>query len=101
MEIKRKNNETWITLEDTLDIGNVADLINSIKIAVKRKPPIVIDAGNVSRIHAAAMQVLLAFVYALNEKETSYRWQQPSEVLQSAAAILGLEQELNLDNGQG
>lgn len=96
VEIKRKNNATWVTLASTLDVGNVVELKNGIKKAVNRKPPFVIDASNVARLHGAAIQVLLAFTMLLREKEHDFRWHEASDQLLSASRSLGLIQKLGL-----
>ena len=94
--LERKDNETWVTLDESLDVSDIGEFRNTMKKVVLRKAPIILDGSAVTRIHTAALQVLLALVKAIKSKDKSFRWESVSEPLLSAATTLGLEKELGL-----
>jgi len=95
--LERKNNETWISLDENLDVSNISEFRSTMKKAVLRKAPYTLDGSAVTRVHTAALQVLLALITAIKSKDKSFRWESASEPLVSAATALGLEKELGLN----
>jgi anti-anti-sigma regulatory factor len=57
---------------------------------------IVVDAQALERIDTAALQLLVLFRRELEHHGGALAWRGTNEVLQEAAALLGLEQSLNL-----
>ena len=57
---------------------------------------IVLDAQALERIDTAALQLLVLFRRELEQHGGALAWRGANEVLREAAALLGLEQSLNL-----
>ncbi len=57
---------------------------------------IVVDAGALERVDTAALQLLVLFRRELEQAGGALAWRGANEVLREAAALLGLEQSLNL-----
>ncbi|MGN6705340.1 MAG: STAS domain-containing protein [Rhodanobacter sp.] len=57
---------------------------------------IVIDAQALERVDTAALQLLVLFRRELEHNGGALAWRGANEVLREAAALLGLEQSLNL-----
>lgn len=60
--------------------------------------PVTLAAGEVTRLHAASLQVLAAFVRTRHTAGQATAWQDPSAELRAAANKLGLLQLLGLPN---
>jgi anti-anti-sigma regulatory factor len=58
---------------------------------------ITIEAGAVQRVDAAGLQLLTAFVQAVETRNGCIRWQAPSAALRDGARLLGLAGALGLD----
>jgi len=63
---------------------------------VLQRGEIVLDAGALERVDTAALQLLLLFRRELEHHGGALAWRGTNEVLHEAAALLGLEQSLNL-----
>ncbi|MEO8808965.1 MAG: STAS domain-containing protein [Rhodanobacter sp.] len=66
-------------LQDTMDRGDI-----------------VVDAGGLERIDTAALQLLVVFRRELERSGGELRWHGTNQTLHEAAALLGLEELLNL-----
>lgn len=58
--------------------------------------PVAIDAGSVTRISTASVQLLLAFVHCRNGAHRSTHWLAVSPALVESATWLGLAERLHL-----
>ena len=58
--------------------------------------PVTLAAGEVTRLHAASLQVLVAFVRSRTKAGQATAWQEPSAELRAAAQKLGLVSMLGL-----
>ncbi len=58
--------------------------------------PVVLDAEHVERVDTAALQVLSAFFHDAGAHDQVVRWHLPSQNLQRAAALLGIQEILGL-----
>ena len=94
--LERKNDETWVCLDENLDVSTISEFRSTMKKVVTRKAPYVLDGSAVTRVHTAALQVLLALITTIKSKDKSFRWESASEPLSSAAATLGLKKELGI-----
>ena len=61
--------------------------------------PVTLSGGEVTRLHAASLQVLAAFVRARSQAGHATRWLDPSRELRAGAARLGLLPLLGLTPG--
>lgn len=59
---------------------------------------IVLDAGEVMKIDAAGLQILLSFYRTAEKFHKSVQWRNPSNEMIDCAAILGVSKALALDN---
>ena len=90
MTIKRQKNQTRLELGAALDISQARNLYESLEKSLKRKPPLILDAGGVERVDTAAIQVLAAFCHMAREKGLEVSWDTPSITLRRAAEMSGL-----------
>lgn len=87
---------TGIKLPSDLGIENASQLYGEMLAHVDDARPVVLDAADVSRIHAAALQLFCMFCQDRRNAGYETRWQAPSETLKSAAALLGITTLLQL-----
>jgi anti-anti-sigma factor len=90
LNIKRQKGQTRLQLAPVLDISEVRNLHKSLSKAMKRKPPLVLDASQVERIDTAAIQILAAFCHSIRESDIEISWHKPSINLRRAAESMGL-----------
>lgn len=86
-----------IVLEPDLGIEAATRLRAQLAPALGQKKQVAVDAGAVSRLHGAAMQVLVAFVRAREAAGRKTRIQDPTPALRDAARAMGLASTLGLD----
>ncbi|MDT8453100.1 MAG: STAS domain-containing protein [Gammaproteobacteria bacterium] len=85
-----------LVLESSLVINNANGFYESLKELAAGEQTIEIDASKVEIIDSAILQLLVAFVLDLSEKDIPLSWHQPSENLLNKASILGLTEKLGL-----
>jgi ABC-type transporter Mla MlaB component len=61
-----------------------------------REGPVVLDARDIARVHSAALQLFCMFCRDRRAAGRDTHWHEPSEVLRSAAALLGVTTLLQL-----
>ena len=88
---------TAIALEPDLGIEAATRLHAQLAPALGHKKQVAIDAASVSRLHGAAMQVLVAFVRARAAAGRKTRINDPSPALRDAARAMGLSSTFGLD----
>lgn len=86
-----------IALEPELGIESAARLHAQLAPAIDQKRQVVLDAASVSRLHAASMQVLVAFVRERRDAGRKTRFNDPTAELRQAANALGVGTILGLD----
>lgn len=96
LEVDRHGGSTRLTLSGSMDISRAGDLKKELGKTLRRKPPLLIDCSGVERVDTAGVQVLLAFAGAAEEKGVELVWQSPSESVQNAFRIMGLEKIIGL-----
>lgn len=85
-----------IELPAELGIEGAAELYRQLLEQVDAPTPVVLDAHDVARVHTAALQLFCMFCRDRRQAGRETRWQQPSEALRSAAALLGVTTLLQL-----
>lgn len=85
-----------LRLEAALDIAHAAQFKTTLDTALSGEKSLSLDGGEVSRVDAAGLQLLLAFVRQCKALEIELSWDSASETLRDAAAGLGLAQALQL-----
>lgn len=88
-----------IVLSESVEISNIGVLQQQLEEALKVEQSILIlDAQRVSRVDAAALQLLAVFYREARAQGYSVRWQNPSSAMRHAVAWLGLAGWLELKN---
>ena len=86
-----------VCLSDSLDIATIEPLYRLLETALAAKQSaLVLDAGQVSRVDAAALQLLAVFCREARMQGYSVRWKNPSGALSRAAGWIGLADWLEL-----
>jgi anti-anti-sigma factor len=85
-----------LLLEKHLEMKNVQELAERFAAALAEATRVVLDGSVVSRIDGAGLQLLMAMVHTARQRGVEMAWRQPSATLREAAALLGLEAELDL-----
>jgi len=87
--------EAW-TLDADLGIDHTASLREQLARRIEDAEPVVFEAGDVQRLHASTLQLLLMFCRDRHAAGRSTVWRNPSTSLQAAAKTVGLATHLQL-----
>jgi anti-anti-sigma regulatory factor len=79
-----------LSLDACLDMRAAAALKSELLQGLAMAKPLLIDAGAVSRMSTACVQVLTAFIFAARKAGTPLTIKNPSSVFETAFANLGL-----------
>ncbi len=79
-----------LRLEAELGIEQAASLRAQLAQRLEDAKTVVLDAGEVQRIHTAAMQLFCLFCGDRRSAGREVSWHRPSPALRSAAALLGV-----------
>lgn len=87
-----------ITLPESLTVAHAHALHDEAEALLnkERAEELIVHADKVSRADTAGLQLLLAISKAAKERQIPLSWDQPSEKLVQVAAILGLNETLEL-----
>jgi len=85
-----------VNCQDSLDISIVTDLGNELKLALDNGQSIQLQAAEVGKADAAALQLLCAFFLDAQVHGIDVEWIEPSEQLVAAASLSGLDEHLGL-----
>lgn len=86
-----------VCLSDSLDIATIEPLYRQLETALAAKQStLLLEAGQVNRVDAAALQLLAVFCREARTQGYGVRWQNPSSALCRAAAWVGLADWLEL-----
>lgn len=85
-----------IALESELDIAMVRGLYERLQALLEQSGQVVLDAGSVQMIDAAALQTLAAFIQAAGARGIDTQWKDVSAKMHEAASLLGLQGHLRL-----
>lgn len=80
-----------------LDVAGVGALRPKLLDALQTPGPFEIDGQAVQKIHAAGLQLFLAFMSEARSQGLSAKWRNPSPALVEGARLLGLTDSLGLD----
>jgi len=85
-----------IECNEALDVSVASDFKALLQQATSQNAPIVLDASQVERIDGAALQLMTAFFLEVEESGLNVTWRNPTEALQHAANLSGLNEVLHL-----
>lgn len=80
-----------------MDIAGVSPFYEFLR-SLGDEQTLVFKADEVERIDTATLQLLVAFVRDATNRQVSVNWQSPSAVIYEAAALLGVSNELGLED---
>lgn len=86
-----------LKLDADLGIEHAAALREQLAAHVDDAGPVVLEAGDVQRLHTASLQLFLMFCQSRRAAGRSTVWRNPSTSLQAAAKVLGLAALLQVD----
>mgnify|MGYP006137257901 CR=1 FL=1 len=92
---KSRQNAT-IRLPAELGMEGMRDLYAQLLACVDSAAPVTLEAGEVQRVHGAALQLFCSFFRDRGRAGRETRWNQPTDALRSAAALLGLTELIQL-----
>ena len=88
--------KTVINCEPTIDISAAQSLYEHLSNALKNSHEVEINAGDVTRVDTAILQVFTAFMLESKSRDQSVTWNAVSDVFYTSANLLGLVKDLNL-----
>lgn len=95
--MSNENNDMQIiNCQDSLDISIVGSLGDELKVALDTGHPVQLQANEVCKADAAALQLLCAFFLDAQAHGINIEWINPSDELRRAASATGLSQHLSL-----
>ena len=89
-----------VVLDGRLDISRAGELRDRMLQVLEHNDDVELDAGGVTLVDSAALQVLLAFVRGCAARGMSIHWKTTSDALEEAVRLLGLAGLLGLDTAQ-
>lgn len=90
--------EVVVNCGSSLDISMVKNLSDELQSALSQDKPVVLDGEDVENADGAAMQLLFAFFHDAKAKGLELSWKEPSETLKRSASLLGMTDQLLLNN---
>ena len=88
--------ESHINVGSQLGIEDAASLHQQLCAAVDEPRTVVLEGRDVSDIHTAALELFCLFCRDRRSAGRETRWQEPSETLRAAAALLGITSLMSL-----
>lgn len=95
-ESNDKAAKTVINCEPTVDISAAQTLYGHLSNAIANNHNVEINAGDVTRVDTAVLQLFTAFMLESKNRDQSVTWNAVSDVFYASAKLLGLVKELNL-----
>lgn len=93
---KARKESTVIKLPAELGIEQATGLRETLLKGLAEAKKVTLDASEIQRIHAAALQLFIMFSKDCRDTGREYAWREPTTVLRSAAALLGATTLLSL-----
>jgi len=87
-----------IVLNETLDISLIHDFYTNLRNAMKSSSTVEIDAGNVSRIDTAALQLLCSWHQSAKDKGINILWKNTGGYFYQCAKLTGLHTVLGISD---
>jgi len=91
-----QNDKQMINCHGSLDISMVGTLGDELKVALDSGQTVQLQAGEVAKADAAALQLLCAFFLDAQVHGIDIEWIDPSDELRHAASATGLSEHLGL-----
>ena len=88
--------ESHIQIGSQLGIEDAASLHQQLCAAVDEPRTVVLEGRDVRDVHTAALELFCLFCRDRRSAGRETRWQEPSEALRSAAALLGITALMSL-----
>jgi phospholipid transport system transporter-binding protein len=88
-----------VALQAQFSIALVTDLHTRLLPFLQQKESVEIDASEVELVDTAALQLLVAFVKALRDRDVTVNWNKPSDTFCETARLLDLSDLLGLEQG--
>lgn len=85
-----------IRLPAELGMDGMRELHAQLLASVDSSAAVTLEAGDVQRVHGAALQLFCSFFRDRGRAGRETRWNQPTDALRSAAALLGLTELIQL-----
>jgi anti-anti-sigma factor len=89
-------NTKTVNLHSVLDISKTSELREQLLDLLESGTPTVLNAAEIERIDAAAMQLLSAYAAAADAAGIKFEWTAVSAALQEAAQLTGLADSLHI-----
>ncbi len=99
MRIEETHTETIIYCGLVVNLLSVVEQKAILVQALQIKKPICLEAGEISKIDTAGIQLLLNFILTAAKANLRWRWKNPSVHLVSISELLGLDQVLAFKQG--
>jgi len=93
---EEKKEPQIINCQDSLDISIVSNLASELKVALDSGQAIQLNAADVGKADAAALQLLCAFFLDAQTHGIDVTWLDPSDALINSASATGLTEYLGL-----
>ena len=93
---RKSRQNASIRLPAELGMDGMRDLHAQLLAAVESSAPVTIEAAEVQRVHGAALQLFCCLFRDRARAGRETRWNQPTDALRSAAALLGLTELIQL-----
>ena len=94
----KKKRALSLKCADMLTIAQAREYHDKLGKALAEDRSVVIEASEVERIDAAMLQLFCAYRFASQEKGLEMRWKGVSEAMTDSARLLGLHDELGLQD---
>jgi anti-anti-sigma regulatory factor len=93
-----ENDTIAIACGEALGIAEVADVYETLLVALAEGSSVDLDISKLERVDAAALQMLYAFSKEMATQGSSLTWTSPSEAFSRSTKLLGLAELINLEN---
>jgi len=90
------DDRTRLTFKGALDAAAARAAYDAMSKALTRARPLHLYAKDLERLDASGLQLLLAFLQAVKERDLSFQWRAVSPALQAGAELLDLADALEL-----
>ena len=91
VKIVQQNGETHMLFSAVLGVAHTRALHTQLDQVLTQATPLVLDAGQVVQVDAAAMQVLAGFCRQRRAQGAAMHWRAVSAPVQQACQLLGLD----------
>ena len=85
-----------VVLDEDIELADAGALHEQLKKVAQTKCSVVLDGSQVKVVDTAILQLLVTLNREAQQNGSRVSWQQPSDTLCKAAALLGLESHLGL-----